>query len=258
MTDLTGETALVTGASRGIGRAVAIRLAAAGALVAVHYGADEDAAEATVDSIKTLGGQAFGIRARFGREAGTAAVDDLVAALTAELAGRPLNILVNNAGTTGRGPIEVVTPEGFLEVFEVNAVAPFFLTQKLLPHMADGGRIINVSSSNVRVAMPMVIDYTMAKAAVEAMTRTLAQHLGRRRITVNAVRPGPTETDMMAFLASMPEVKANLAGLSAMDRMGRPEDIAAVVAFLASDDSGWITGQTLDASGGMLLGPRMG
>lgn len=106
-----------------------------------------------------------------------------------------------------------------------------------------------MSTSNVRVAMPMVVDYTMAKAAVEAMTRTLAQHLGHRRITVNAVSPGPTETDMMAFLASMPEVRDTLAGLSAMGRMGQPGDIAAVVAFLASEDAGWITGQTLDASG---------
>ena len=257
MTDLTGKTALVTGASRGIGRAVATRLAAAGALVAVHYSADKDAADATVASVRELDGQAFAIRARFGGATSDAAVDDLVATLTAELGGRPLDSLVNNAGTTGSGPIEAVTPAGFRDVFEVNAMAPFFLTQKLLPHMADGGRIVNVSSSNVRVAMPMVVDYTMAKAAVEAMTRTLAQHVGHRRITVNAVRPGPTETDMMAFLASMPEVKDTLAGLSAMGRMGQPGDIAAVVAFLASEDAGWITGQTVDASGGMLLGPRL-
>ncbi|MGW2157369.1 SDR family NAD(P)-dependent oxidoreductase [Nonomuraea sp. NPDC001699] len=252
---LTGRTALVTGGSRGIGRAVALRLAAEGALVAVHYGGDDEAAKQTVALIEDAGGQAFTVRARFGAEGVEGAVDRLFEGLTAELGGRGLDILVNNAGIASTAPIAHLTPEEFERVMTINVTTPFFVIQRALPLLNDGGRIINMGSTASRFAVTTQIGYTISKAALEAMAPTLANELGRRGITVNTVAPGAVRTDMTAGYTSIPEVVAGLESITALGRLGEPEDVADVVGFLAGPAARWVTGQTIDVSGGTYLGP---
>jgi NAD(P)-dependent dehydrogenase (short-subunit alcohol dehydrogenase family) len=252
MTDLTGRTALVTGASRGIGRAIAERLASDGALVAVHYGRNETAAKETVAAIQRAGGQAFAVRADL---AEIAELDDLFAALRDGLAGRPLDVLVNNAAVIDySATIEGATPEAFDRLFAVNVRAQLFVTQRALPLMPDGGRIVNVSSGVTWFATPEVV-YSMSKGALNVLTRSLAHTHGGRGITVNTVSPGITETDMNAWLTDDPEAARGVARIVALGRHGQPADIADAVAFFASDDGRWVTGQTLEVNGGLLLGP---
>jgi 3-oxoacyl-[acyl-carrier protein] reductase len=252
MTDLTGRTALVTGASRGIGRAIAERLAADGALVAVHYGSNDRAAGQTVAAIEQAGGQAFALRADL---AETAELDALFSGLRDGLAGRPLDILVNNAGVVDySATIEGATPEAFDRLFAVNVRAPLFLVQRALPLMSDGGRIVNVSSGVTWFATPDVV-YSMSKGALNVLSRSLAQTQGGRGITVNTVSPGITATDMNAWLTESPEAARQVAGMVALGRHGEPADIADAVAFFASDDGRWVTGQTLEVNGGLLFGP---
>jgi NAD(P)-dependent dehydrogenase (short-subunit alcohol dehydrogenase family) len=252
MTDLTGRTALVTGASRGIGRAIAERLAADGAFVAVHYGRNETAAKATVAAIEQAGGQAFAVRADL---AETAELDDLFAGLRAGLGGRPLDILVNNAAVVDyTGTVEGATPDAFDRLFAVNVRAPLFIVQRALPLMPDGGRIVNVSSGVTWFATPDVV-YAMSKGALNVLTRSLAHTQGGRGITVNTVSPGITETDMNSWLAESPEAAGRVANMVALGRHGQPADIADAVAFFASDDGRWVTGQTLEVNGGLWLGP---
>ncbi len=252
MVELKGKTALVTGASRGLGRAIAKRLAADGAMVAVHYGHQEAAAKETVAAIEKAGGQAFPVQAELGGDSG---VDALFAGLSEGLGGRPLDILVNNAGIFPDRTIENMTPGEFDRLFAVNVRAPFFIIQRALPLLRDGGRIINISSGASRLALPEVA-YAMTKGALEVLGRGLANTLGARGITVNTVAPGVTETDMSRWLRSNPEAADAVVAMTALDRIGQPDDIADTVAFLASDDARWVTGQILDVSGGLLLGPR--
>ncbi|MDF3140212.1 MULTISPECIES: SDR family oxidoreductase [unclassified Streptomyces] len=249
---LTGKIALVTGAGRGIGRAIAGRLAHDGALVGVHYGHSAAAAQEVVAEIRKNGGRAFPVEAELGvpgdADAVFAAFD---AGLRAESGvGGALDILVNNAGVSGSGPVGQAVPEVFDRMIAVNAKAPFFLVQGALPRMRDGGRIINISSLATRRAFPESVAYAMSKGALDTMTLCLAKELGGRGITVNTVGPGFIETDMNARRRATPEARAALAARSVFDRIGRPSDVADVVAFLASDDSRWITGQYLDVSGG--------
>jgi 3-oxoacyl-[acyl-carrier protein] reductase len=253
MADLTGKTALVTGASRGMGRAIAQRLAADGALVAVHYASNKAAATETVDAIQAAGGRAFAVPAELG-VAGD--VDTLFGGLEAGLSGQRLDILVNNAATRTAAFIEQTTPEQVDRMFAVNVRAPLFIIQRALPLLRDGGRIINISSADTRVALPLELAYAMTKGAINVLGLTLANALGARGITVNTVMPGPTDTDKTPFLQD-PEVRAATAAATALGRVGQPADIADAVAFLASDDARWITGEVLDVTGGMWLGPRM-
>ncbi|MFE2106735.1 SDR family NAD(P)-dependent oxidoreductase [Kitasatospora sp. NPDC059463] len=253
MSKLTGKTALVTGGSRGIGRGIAERLAREGALVAVH-GRDTAAAEQVVKTIEQAGGRAFTVTAELGvpgdAEALWAAFD---AGLAGYDGGSGLDILVNNAGIGQYGRIHEVPEDGFDRVFAVNAKAPFFVVQHGLGRLRDGGRIVNVSSGVTRVAFPVAVAYAMTKGALNTLTLTLAQELGPRGITVNAVLPGIVDTDINPWLAD-PQERARAAGYSVFDRVAEAGDIADVVAFLASDDARWITGQNLDATGGSNLG----
>lgn len=253
MTALNGKTALVTGASRGIGRAIALRLAADGAHVAVHYAVNDTAAEQTVSEIESAGGRAFAVRAEFGVPGD---IDTLFAGLRSGLDGRRLDILVNNAAVGAGGSLAETTPETLDRLLAVNVKAPFLIIQRALPLMADGGRVINIASVATRVAVPELA-YVMSKGAIAALSRGLAQEVGGRGITVNAVAPGPTVTESSRWMTATPAVEARLSGANALNRVGRPADIAAAVAFLASEDARWVTGEVLDATGGHFLGPRI-
>lgn len=255
MRRLTGRTALVTGASGGIGRAIAQRLAADGALVAVHYGSNQAAATETIARIHQDGGSAFAVQADLADDHG---VDALFAGLDSNLSGRGLDILVNNAAAPPAGPIRTSTPEEFDRLFAVNVKAPFFIIQQAIPRLRDGGRIITISSVATRVANPTQTSFAMTKGAVETMSFTLANELGARGITVNAVAPGATKTDVnAAVFDDLPVPEAYLAEMTALGRLGQAQDIADAVAFLASDDGRWVTGQVLDVSGGIHLGLRI-
>jgi NAD(P)-dependent dehydrogenase (short-subunit alcohol dehydrogenase family) len=248
---LNGKTALVTGASRGIGRAIAERLAFDGARVGVHYGQNGAAARELVAAIERSGGQAFPIHAELGVEGD---VDALLAGLEAGLSGDSLDILVNNAGILDLSPVDQVTAEEFDRSVAINVRAPFFIIQRALPLMRDGGRIINISSAVTRIASPFV-HYAMNKGAIEVLSSTLAQHLAARRITVNAVTPGVVDTDMGSWVHGNAEIETGVVSSIALGRLGQPADIADAVAFLASHDARWITGAVIDVSGGQWLGP---
>ncbi|MGY1947812.1 SDR family oxidoreductase [Nocardia asiatica] len=247
---LTGKTALVTGSSRGIGRAIAERLGRDGARVAVHYNGDEQAAKATVAAIEAAGGAAFAIRAELGVPGDAAA---LWAAFDAHADG--LDILVNNAGVDGiREPIAGTDEAAFDRVFAINAKAPFFITRLGLDRLRTGGRIVNISTGLTHGAyMPQLIAYTMTKAAIDSFTSVLAKEVGARGITVNAVAPGIIDTDMNAHWLRNPETQAAVAAMSPLNRVGQPADVADVVGFLASEEARWVTGQWIDATGGGLL-----
>lgn len=253
MASLSGKSVLVTGASRGIGRAIALDLAQAGALVAVHYGQRKDGAEETARMIVDSGGQAFVVG---GDLKDLSAIDALLADFDAGLSERGhsgLDILVNNAGVGGGGSIDKVTTEKLDELIGTNIRGTFLLTQRAISRIPDGGRVVNISSMVGLAAYPGSIAYAMTKAAVNSFTASLAAELGPRGITVNAVAPGATDTDFIAALMAQPDLVQFYANRAALRRIGRPEDIASVVTFLASPEGGWITGQVLQASGGMHL-----
>lgn len=254
MNRLKGKIALVTGASRGIGRSIALRLAQEGAWVAVHYGKRQHEAEEVVHKIEQNGGSAFTIGADLSTLSGIrglyAALDETVRERTGD---NRFDILVNNAGIGQIVTLEETTEQSFDEVMNINVKAPLFVTQQALPRLKDGGSIINLSSFVTRAASPSVFAYSMSKGAVDTFTRVLAQQLGSRNITVNAIQPGIINTEMNAGTLQNPDGQKFAAGLSTFKRWGEPEDVANIAAFLASPDSRWVTGQCLDASGGSHL-----
>ncbi|MEU8502132.1 SDR family oxidoreductase [Streptomyces lavendulae] len=249
---LEGKTALVTGGSRGIGRAVAERLARDGAVVALTYARDETAALDTVECIRKDGGRAFALHAQLGSHGDAAALwSAFDARVPHDTTGPVVDIIVNNAGIGHGADLASLTEEGFDEVFAVNVRAPFFIVQEGLKRLRDAGRIINISSGAARLAMPEIIAYGATKGALDNFTLNLAKELGARGVTANSVAPGIIDTDVNAgWLRGNPEAEAHAASLAALGRVGRPEDVADVVAFLASDDARWVTGKVIDATGG--------
>jgi 3-oxoacyl-[acyl-carrier protein] reductase len=257
---LKNKAAVVTGASRGIGRAIAVRLAAEGALVCVNYHGNHEAAKATVREIETAGGEAFALQGDVGDvEQVQRFFESVDGALSARRKDRKFDILVNNAGIAVHGPAATATEEDFDRVFKTNVKGPFFTTQHAIPRLRDGGRIINVSSGLSRRPMPQYTAYSMTKAALDVFTVTLAAELGPRGITVNTLAPGLTATDMNARLRENPATERAFSAMTALGRIGTVADIAAAAALLASPDAGWVTGQYIEASGGLgLLTPGFG
>jgi 3-oxoacyl-[acyl-carrier protein] reductase len=248
---LKGKVAVVTGASRGIGRAVALRLAHEGALVCVNFNNNLKAAQSVVVEIKSAGGDAFAL------QADVSSLEQLgrfYEALDAELNGRRgerhFDILVNNAGVGLIGTAATTPEADFDRVFATNVKGLFFTTQHAIPRLRDGGRIINVSSGLSRRPMPQYSAYSMTKGAVNTFTIALAAELGSRGITVNTLAPGLTATDMNAASRSNSNIEKLVSSMTALGRIGKVEDIADAAALLASPDSGWVTGQYIEATGG--------
>lgn len=250
---LAGKTALVTGGSRGIGRAIALALGRRGAHVAVHYNAARDAADEVVSLIRDAGGRAWTLQADLASsDAAAILAEALRHTVQQHTSADGLDILVNNAGVGLRARLADVKPDDFDRVLQVNLKTPFFLIQHCLPFLRDGGRIVNISSMGTRAAYPEMSVYAPAKAGLEALTLLLASDLGARGITVNAVLPGATATDMNTR-ARDPDISRAIAQTIALGRVGQPEDIADIVAFLASHEGRWVTGQSIDATGGQRL-----
>ncbi len=242
---LQGKVVLVTGSSRGIGAAIAVRLAAEGATIAVNFNSDKNGADQTVAKIQELGSKATAFKANVSIPTdGKKLIEEV-----SKTFGK-IDILVNNAGVFEMRPIDQIDADHYQRIFDVNVKGVITTTVAALPHMSDGGRIINLSSVAAKSTMPGASVYSATKAAIDALTRIWAQELGKRKITVNAVAPGTTVTDMLEAGLSE-DMKQMFIAKTALGRLGEASDIADVVAFLASDDSRWVTGQTIISDGGL-------
>jgi 3-oxoacyl-[acyl-carrier protein] reductase len=247
MSKLTGKVALVTGASKGIGAAIATALAAEGASVVVNYASSKEGAEAVVARIKQAGGNAVAVRGDVSRQADAKALVD--AAI--QQFGR-LDILVNNSGVYAFAPLEAITEEDFHRHFNINVLGLLLTTQAAAPHLGEGSSIINIGSVASRITPPGSAVYTGTKAAVDAITGVLSRELGPRKIRVNSINPGMIETEGThtgGIIGS--DFEAGTIAQTPLGRIGQPQDIASIAVFLASNDSNWLTGEQLVAGGGL-------
>jgi 3-oxoacyl-[acyl-carrier protein] reductase len=245
---LVGKVAVVTGASKGIGAAIARHLAAEGAAVVVNYSSSKDGADRVVSDIKSNSGQAIAVQANLARPAEVKRLFD-----ETKKAFDKVDVLVNNAGIYEFAPLGEITPEHFHKQFDLNVLGLILASQEAVKYMGSaGGSIINVSSIVAGTAPPSTSVYSGTKAAVVAVTRSLAQELGPRKIRVNSVNPGLVDTEgVRAAGIHESEIRKEFEASTPLGRIGVPEDISPAVVFLASDDSSWITGETLYISGGM-------
>lgn len=244
---LKGKVALVTGSSRGIGAAIAKKLAAEGAIIAVNYTNSQDSAEKVAAAVVELGTKAKTFKANISVESeARKLVEDVVKEF-----GK-IDILVNNAAIWDAKPLDQIDVDHYDKVFDVNLKGVVAVTVAALPHINDGGRIINISSGAAKATMAGASIYSASKAALDTLTRIWGNELGARKITVNGVAPGTTATEML--MEALPEeVKQAMIAKTPLGRLGESEDIAEVVAFVASPAAGWITGQTIAADGGLTV-----
>jgi 3-oxoacyl-[acyl-carrier protein] reductase len=245
MNRLNNKVVLITGASRGIGAAVAKKLASEGAKVIINYAGNQAEADKTVQEIKDNGGDAISLKADVSK------VGDVTALFDAAIAhyGR-IDVLINNAGIMINKLLKDTTDEDFTRQFEINVRGTFNTLREAASKLANGGTIINTSTTLTRVMIPTYATYAASKAAVEQMTRVFAKEMGTRGITVNAVSPGPTSTELY-LKGKTQEIIDRQAALSAFNRLGEVDDIAKVISFLASDDAKWISGQIIGVNGAM-------
>ena len=248
MNNLSGKTALVTGASRGIGRATALALAKAGAQVVVAYGSGAKEADAVVGEIRAAGGRADSVPADLATPDGPAKL----AAQVRRIVGDRLHVLVANAGVAKYATLEQTTVEDFDKLFAVNVRAPFFLVKELLPILSKDSSVVFVSSLAAHAAVGTLPAYAATKGAIDTLVKHLAASLGARGIRVNAVAPGVVETDMSSFTKTQ-EGRDSTLSMQALKRVAQPDDIAGAIAFLASEDARWVTGDTLRVDGGSKL-----
>ncbi|PKP98230.1 MAG: hypothetical protein CVT74_11695 [Alphaproteobacteria bacterium HGW-Alphaproteobacteria-13] len=252
--ELAGKTALVTGGSRGIGAAIARRLARAGAHVAINYAGSRAAAEGLAAEIAAAGGKAFAVQADVGTLDG---IQSMLDACDAAFGGAPnLDILVNNAGIGGEGDagsLAKCSEELFDRMIAVNQKAPHFITQYCLERLRDNGRIVNIGSLGGRSALPPFAAYAATKRALQSLTMSTAVVVARRGITCNLVAPGAVDTEFNSALLERPGWAESTAKLTPMKRLGMPEDIAGAVMMLVRDEAHWVTGQIVEASGGLFL-----
>lgn len=246
MSSLDGKVAIVTGASRGIGRVIASALASLGAKVVVNYVHNEEKALEVVNEIKSKGGQSIAVQADVAK---VAEIEKLFFETVRQFG--KVDILVNNAGIMITKPITEVTEEDFDRLFAVNVKGTYFSMQKAMNYLEEGGRIINFSTSVNGNMFPTYSVYAGSKGAVEQFTRQLAKEFGPKKITVNALAPGPVNTELFTVGKTAEQIES-LAKLNAFGRIGEPEDIANAVALLASTESQWITGQTIRVNGGFI------
>jgi NAD(P)-dependent dehydrogenase (short-subunit alcohol dehydrogenase family) len=251
----TSRIVLITGGSRGLGRNAALHLARQGMDVILTYKGNEAEARAAVREIEALGRQALALQLDVGDSRSFTAFAERV---KAELAGRwgreRFDFLVNNAGMGVHASFAETTEEQFDQLFNVHLKGTFFLTQALLPLIADGGRIVNTSSGLARFSLPGYAAYAAMKGGIEVLTRYMAKELGARGIAVNTLAPGAIETDFGGgAVRDNQQLNAQIAGLTALGRVGQPDDIGGAVAALLSEGNGWMTGQRVEVSGGMLL-----
>ncbi|MBI0427345.1 SDR family oxidoreductase [Psychrobacter sp. NG27] len=245
MTTLKNKVAIVTGSSKGIGAQIAILLAAAGAKTIINYANDDAAANDIVNQIKSAGGEAIAVQADVSDTEQVATLFDT----TISEFGKP-DILVNSAGMMINKPIAETTDEDFDRTFAVNVKGTFNTLREAATKLNDGGRIVNLSSTTTRMMLPTYGTYCATKGAVEQLTRVFSKEVGARNITVNAVSPGPTDTELFNQ-GKTDEAVEKLASMSAFNRIGEPIDIARVVAFLVSEEAAWVTGQNIGANGGV-------
>ncbi|MDF0555434.1 SDR family oxidoreductase [Kamptonema sp. UHCC 0994] len=243
---LTGKVALVTGSARGIGRAIALKLAKEGASLVINYAGSTAQAQEVVEAIEVEGGSAIAIQGDVSSVADIQRLFDR----TIEHFGK-IDILVNNAGILTNKKIADFTEAEFDKIFAVNVKGTFFACQQAAQRLADGGRIINFSSSTTLMMLPTYGAYVATKGAVEQLTRVLAKEVGQRGITVNVISPGPIDTTLFREGKTEAQIQYFVQA-SALGRLGEVQDIADIVAFLASDDSRWITGQNIRANGGII------
>lgn len=246
MSKLTGKIAVVTGASKGIGAAIAKGLASEGATVVVNYASSKEGADKVVAEIVGAGGKAVAV----GGDVSKAADVDKLFAETAKQFGR-VDVLVNNAGVYGFTPLEAVTEAEFHRQFNINVLGLLLATQKAVALMGEGGSVINVGSVVSRITPPMSVVYAATKGAVDAVTGVLSRELGPKKIRVNSINPGMVDTEgarTAGFIGS--DFQHGAVAQTPLGRIATPDDIAPIAVFLASDDSGWLTGETLLAAGG--------
>lgn len=249
------KIALITGGSRGLGKNMAIAIARKGLDVVITYNSNHTAAQEVISTIEALGRKAKAFQLDTGdtKQFG-AFVTELNNYLESTYGNPKLDFLVNNAGTALYALAEETTEEQMEAIYNIHYKGVFFLTQKLLPHLNDGGGIVNISSGLTRITLPGSSVYGSLKAAVETLSRYLAKELGPRKIRVNVLAPGAIETDFGGGRTrDNKEINAHIAGLTALGRVGLPDDIGGVVAFLCTDEAGWINGQRIEVSGGQAL-----